>query len=96
MASKNYPVEISVESGEVKIATDRVLSLVQEIRILEKYKNTPGLTADQFAVLAKKINDSKDTLAATNARGKEFFSTLSLLPGPVGAFSNELDGSIGL
>lgn len=96
MATKSFPVEINVESGDVKIATDRVLSLVQEIRILEKFKNTPGLTADQFAVLSKKINDSKDTLAATNARGKEFFSTLSLLPGPVGAFSNELDGSIGL
>lgn len=96
MATKKFDVQIDVQSGDVKIATDRVLSLKEELRILERFKNTPGLTAEQFGVLSNKINSTKDTLAATNARGKEFFSTLSLLPGPVGAFSNQIDNSIGL
>jgi hypothetical protein len=94
MAAKKYEVIIDVNSGSVKIAGGDMLSLNQQVRILQK--ELGKVDGKEFEILSSKLNETKDRAATVNARSRELFSTLSLLPGPVGLFAGKIDGAISL
>jgi len=94
MAAKKYEVIIDVNSGSVQIAGGEMLSLNQQVRILQK--ELGKVDGKEFEILSSKLNETKDRAATVNARSRELFSTLSLLPGPVGLFAGKIDGAISL
>jgi hypothetical protein len=94
--AKNYKLEFNIDSDDVKIATDRTLTLKQEIRILSNELANIPAGSKEFEILSKRINDSKDKVADLNIRSRELFGVLGALPGPIGAIGNSLDGSIDL
>ena len=96
MANKNYQLRFDFNTNDVEIASKSVLSLKTQIQILKKELGSGNLDQQQFEILSKKLNDTKDRFAATDARSRELFGTLSLLPGPVGDISRSLDGAVGL
>jgi hypothetical protein len=47
-------------------------------------------------MLSRRLGEAQDGLAKTTAKSKDLFSTLSMLPGPVGQFFSQLQGGIEL
>jgi len=96
MAEKRIQVLVDIESKDVQFATDRVLTLQQQIRLLQKELQNVDPSSDSFRVLSKKLNDTQDQLKVVRTRSGELFNTFSLLPGPIGEISAKLDGGISL
>lgn len=96
MAERRIEVVVDVESKDVQFATDRVLSLQQQIRLLSKEIQNVDPSSESFKVLSKKLNDTQDQLRSVRARSGELFNSFSLLPGPIGEISSKLDGGISL
>ena len=93
---KKIQLIFDINSNDVTIATDKTLSLTQQVRIFKRELQGIPEGSREFEILRNKINDTNDSLARVNTKSGEFFNTLSLLPGPIGDVSNQLDSSIGL
>jgi hypothetical protein len=94
--SKKIQLVFDINSNDVTIATDKTLSLTQQVRIFKRELQGIPEGTREFEIVRNKINDTSDSLARVNTKSGEFFNTLSLLPGPIGDVSNQLDSSIGL
>jgi hypothetical protein len=94
--SKKIQLVFDINSNDVTIATDKTLSLTQQVRIFKRELQGIPEGTREFEIVRNKINDTSDSLARVNTKSGEFFNTLSLLPGPIGDVSNQLDNSIGL
>ena len=96
MASKNVQFKFDFNTKDVEIASDRVLTLREQIKLLQaQIQKTPTGTKE-FEILSSKLNDTKDKFAQVSTKSREFFDTLSLIPGPIGNIAGELDNSLGL
>ena len=90
----NIKVNIDVDSGDVQIASDKVLTLQQQIKVLrQELQKTPEGTKE-FNVLVGKLNDTRDAFDRVNIKGKEIFGTLGLIPGPIGEIAARTNSAI--
>ena len=96
MANKKISFELDINGKPIDVVIDKTLNLKQAVRELTKELNKTQEGTDEFRLLSNKLNETKDNVDRVNAKSREFFSTLSLLPGPIGDFSNKIDGSISL
>ena len=96
MATKKIEIIYDINGKAIDVAIDKTLNLKQTVRELTKELNKTGQSAQNIQILSKSLNDAKDKMQGVKAKSSEFFNTLSLLPGPIGAFSNSIDGAIGL
>jgi hypothetical protein len=94
--SKKIQLVFDINSNDVTIATDKTLSLTQQVKIFKRELQGIPEGTREFEILRNKVNDTQDSLTRVNTKSGEFFNTLSLLPGPIGDVSNQLDNSIGL
>ena len=96
MANQSFKFKFDFNTKDVEIVTDKVLTLKQQIRLLQtELQKTPQGTKE-FQILSSKLNDTKDSFTKVNAKSREFFDTLSLIPGPVGDIAGQVDSAIGL
>jgi hypothetical protein len=96
MAQKRIEVIVDVESNDIKFATERTLTLTEQIRILKKELQKTQEGTKEFEVLKNKLNETQDQFTRVNAKSRELFGTLSLIPGPIGDISSRVDGAISL
>ena len=90
----NIKVNIDVDSGDVQIASDKVLTLQQQIKVLRaELQKTPEGTKE-FNLLVAKLNDTRDAFDRVNIKGKEIFGTLGLIPGPIGEIAARANSAI--
>jgi hypothetical protein len=90
----NIKVNIDVDSGDVQIASDKVLTLQQQIKVLrQELQKTPEGTKE-FNLLVGKLNDTRDAFDRVNIKGKEIFGTLGLIPGPIGEIAARTNSAI--
>jgi hypothetical protein len=90
----NIKVNIDVDSGDVSIASDKVLTLQQQIKILrQELQKTPEGTKE-FNLLVTKLNDTQDAFSRVNIKGKEIFGTLGLIPGPIGEIAARTNSAL--
>lgn len=93
---KGLKIQYDIDGKPIDAVLDKSLNLQKQARILTaELRRTKEGTAE-FQLLSTKLGDVQDQLAATNAKSKDLFSSLSLLPGPVGQFFGQLNGAIGL
>jgi hypothetical protein len=95
MANKKISFEIDIDGKPIDVVIDKSLNLKQAFRELTKELNRTKEGTKEFEILSTKLGDVKDNIDKTNAKSKDFFGSLSMLPGPVGNFSNAVDNSIG-
>ena len=88
-------VNIDVNSGDVTIASDRVLTLREQVKILTKELQRPQ-SPEAFNAIKNKLNETQDSLSKVTTKSKELFGTLSTIPGPIGQISSALQGGIDL
>ena len=89
-------VVIDVASESVSFATDKTLTLTQQVRLLKKELEKLPEGSKEWTVLQKSFNDTKDNLDRVNVKSKELFGTMSSLPGPIGQVSGQLDNTVGI
>ena len=89
-------IQYDINGKPIDIVIDKTLNLKKQVVELTKaLRNTKEGTAE-FTLLKNRLNDTQDNLDRVNAKSKEFFGTLSLLPGPIGAIGGQLQGAVDL
>jgi hypothetical protein len=92
--AKTVKVNIDVNSDSVEIASANTLTLQQQLRVLRAELQKIPEGTKEWNLLNQKYNETRDSLERVNVKSKELFGTLSILPGPIGTVSRELDGAI--
>ena len=96
MAQKKIEIIYDIDGKAIDVAIQSTLNLQQQAKALTaELRKTKEGTAE-FTLLTSKLNDAKDGLDRVNAKSRDLFAALSLLPGPVGSFFGQLNGVIGL
>jgi hypothetical protein len=95
MAAKKIEIIYDINGKAIDVAIDKTLNLQQQAKALTaELRRTSDPEA--FKILSSRLGDVQDGLAKTSAKSKDLFTSLSLLPGPVGDFFGQLSGSIEL
>jgi hypothetical protein len=96
MAQKRIEIIYDVNGKAIDVAVDKTLNLKKQVVELTKALRSTKEGSDEFRLLSTRLGDAQDGLAKTTAKSKDLFSSLSMLPGPVGQFFNQLQGGIEL
>jgi hypothetical protein len=96
MASKRIELVFDLDAKDVQLATDRTLTLTQQIRILKQELAKGQLGQKEFEIVAAKVGDLEDSIAKASRRSADFATTLQLIPGPIGEIASKVNGAIAL
>ena len=96
MANKKIEIQFDLNNDDVKIASERTLTLAQQVRILKQELQKLPEGSKEFDILKNKLNETKDNFERVNVKSRELFGTLSLIPGPIGEIAGKLNGAISL
>jgi hypothetical protein len=96
MANKRIELVFDLDAKDVKLATDRTLTLTQQIRVLKQELAKGNLGQKEFEIVAAKVGDLEDNIAKAGRRSADFATTLQLIPGPVGEIASKVNGAIAL
>jgi hypothetical protein len=96
MASKRIELVFDLDAKDVQLATDRTLTLTQQIRVLKQELAKGNLGQKEFEIVAAKVGDLEDSIAKAGRRSADFATTLQLIPGPVGEIASKVNGAIAL
>jgi len=92
--AQRIKVNVDVDSESIEFATDKVLTLQQQVRALKQALQLVPEGTAEWKVLQAKFNETRDALDRVNIKSKELFGTLGALPGPIGDVSSKLNGTI--
>jgi hypothetical protein len=93
---RGLKIQYDIDGKPIDIAIDKSLNLQKQVKVLTaELRRTKEGTAE-FQLLSTKLGDAQDQLSKTTAKSKDLFSSLSMIPGPVGQFFSQLQGGIEL
>lgn len=93
---RGLKIQYDIDGKPLDVVIDKSKNLQQQVKILTaELRRTKEGTAE-FALLSSKLGDAQDQLSKTTAKSKDLFTSLSLIPGPVGQFFSQLQGGIEL
>lgn len=96
MAAKKIDIKFDIDNKAVKIAGEETMKLSQQVRLLKAELASGKYSQEEFELLATKLGDVQDQMAKSKARAGDLFTSLQLIPGPVGAIASQINGAIGL
>ena len=94
--AKKIEFVFDFESKDVQIASERTLSLAQQVKVLKQELQKTKEGTAEFEILRNKLNDTQDSFERVNSKTKDLFGTLSLIPGPIGDIAGKLNGTLSL
>jgi hypothetical protein len=93
---KGLKIQYDIDGKPIDAVLDKSLNLQKQVKVLTaELRKTKEGTAE-FQLLSTKLGDAQDQLAKTTAKSKDLFTSLSMIPGPVGQFFSQLQGGIEL
>jgi hypothetical protein len=93
---RGLSIQYDVDGKPLDVVIDKSKNLQQQFKLVTaELKRTKEGTAE-FQLLSTKLGDIQDGLARTKAKSGDLFTSLQLLPGPVGEFASKLNGGIAL
>jgi hypothetical protein len=93
---RGLKIQYDIDGKPIDIAIDKSLNLQKQVKLLTaELRRTKEGTAE-FQLLSTKLGDAQDQLSKTTAKSKDLFTSLSMIPGPVGQFFSQLQGGIEL
>ena len=96
MAQKKIDIKFDIDNKAVKIAGEETMKLTQQIRLLKAELASGNYSQEEFEILSKKLGDVEDQMAKTRARSGDLFTSLQLIPGPIGEIASKFNGAIAL
>jgi hypothetical protein len=94
--SNNVQIKFDIDNKSLELAGAETMKLTQQIRLLKAELAKGNLSAQQFEIVASKVGELEDGLARTKARSGDLFTSLQLIPGPIGEIASKVNGVIGL
>jgi hypothetical protein len=94
--SSKISIQYDVDGKPLDVVINKSLNLQQQVKALTAELRKTKAGTDEFKLLSSRLGEAQDGLAKTTAKSKDLFSSLSMLPGPVGQFFGQLQGSIEL
>jgi hypothetical protein len=95
MATKKIVIEYDINGKPIDVIIDKTVNLKQAFRLLTAEISKTEQGTKEFELLSTKLGDVKDRMESTTAKSRDLFGSLSLLPGPIGLFSNSIDSALG-
>ena len=96
MATKKIDIQFDIDNKAVKIAGEETMKLTQQVRLLKAELASGKYSQKEFEILAKKLGDVEDQMQKTRARSGDLFTSLQLIPGPIGEIASKFNGAIAL
>jgi len=91
---KGLKIQYDIDGKPIDVVIDKSKNLQQQFKLVTaELRKTKEGTAE-FAILSTKLGDIQDGLARTKAKAGDLFTSLQLLPGPVGEFASKVNGAI--
>jgi hypothetical protein len=91
---KGLKIQYDIDGKPIDVVIDKSKNLQQQFKLVTaELRKTKEGTAE-FAILSTKLGDIQDGLARTKAKAGDLFTSLQLLPGPVGEFASKINGAI--
>jgi hypothetical protein len=91
---KGLKIQYDIDGKPIDIVIDKSKNLQQQFKLVTaELRKTKEGTAE-FALLSTKLGDIQDGLSRTKAKSGDLFTSLQLLPGPVGEFASKINGAI--
>lgn len=94
--ANNIQLKFDIDNKAVDIASGKVLSLTEQIKILKKELQKGGYSQEQIQILSSSLGDLEDQYAKVKTKAGDFLTTLQLIPGPIGEIASKLNGTIAL
>lgn len=94
--SDNLSIRYDIDGKPLDVVINKSLNLQKQVRVLTAELRKTKEGTDEFKLLSKTLADTQDQLAKNNAKSKDLFGSLSLLPGPIGQFASQVSGAIDL
>lgn len=96
MATKRIDIQFDIDNKAVKIAGEETMKLTQQVRLLKAELASGKYSQEEFEILSKKLGDVQDQMQKTSARSGDLFTSLQLIPGPIGEIASKFNGAIAL
>ena len=96
MATKRIDIQFDIDNKAVKIAGEETMKLTQQVRLLKAELASGKYSQEEFELLSTKLGDVEDQMAKTRARSGDLFTSLQLIPGPIGEIASKFNGAIAL
>lgn len=96
MATKKIDIQFDIDNKAVKIAGEETMKLTQQVRVLKAELASGKYSQEEFEILATKLGDVEDQMAKTRTRAGDLFTSLQLIPGPIGQIASQVNGAIAL
>jgi hypothetical protein len=82
------------DDGTLKVITEGTLSLQKQVRALRQELTLPIYSPEQRTQIRLALQEAEIGLANTKVQSRELFSQLSLIPGPIGNISTQIQGVV--
>ena len=94
--ANNVQIKFDIDNRSLELAGAETMKLTQQIRLLKAELAKGNLSAQEFEIVASKVGELEDGLAKTKARSGDLFTSLQLIPGPIGEIASKVNGTIAL
>lgn len=94
--ANNVQIKFDIDNKSLQIAGQETMKLTQQIRILKGELGKGTYSKEQFEILSKSLGDLEDNFKKTKARSGDLFTSLQLIPGPIGEIASKINGTIAL
>ena len=94
--ANNVQIKFDIDNKSLELAGAETMKLTQQIRILKGELGKGTYSQEQFEILSKTLGDLEDNFARTKARSGDLFTSLQLIPGPIGEIASKFNGTIAL
>jgi hypothetical protein len=96
MAQTKIDIKFDIDSKAVKIAGEETMKLTTLARALKAELASGKYSQEEFEILSTKLGDVQDQMQKTTARSGDLFTSLQLIPGPIGEIASKFNGAIAL
>ena len=96
MANNTIQIKFDIDNRDLDIVSEKTLSLQKQIRLLKQELQKPGYSPQELQILSKKLGDLEDEFGRVRAKSGDLFTSLQLMPGPIGEIASKTNGAIAL
>ena len=94
--ANNVQIKFDIDNKSLELAGQETMKLTQQIRVLKGELGKGTYSQEQFEILSRTVGDLEDQFAKTRARSGDLFTSLQLIPGPIGEIASKFNGAIAL
>ena len=94
--AKKIDIKFDLDAKSVQIAGQETMKLTQQVRMLKAELASGKYSQKEFEILSTKLGDVQDQMQKTRARSGDLFTSLQLIPGPIGEIASKFNGAIAL